>query len=164
MISLKVKGIDKVVKNLARVSRDIGKGTERGLLMAGEFLMRESLKIVPVQIGHLKGSYAVQKKGSGTKAVVTIGYSGQKAKDSQHKSEMYFVYVHEIPPPKVTHGKAFNVKHAAEIVAAKGTWRGTAEGGMFLRGPEQQHKYLERPLKDNADEVLRIVATEIRKS
>jgi hypothetical protein len=150
---LKVKGIDKLVRGMARYKRNVGKGVERGLVKAGEMLMRESLKIVPVQTGNLKASYEVRKKGKGLKTVVIIGYFGVS----------YAAYVHEIPNPPVAHGEDFNVKHAAEIEAAAGTWRGTAEGGMFHRKPEEQYKYLERPVREFQKDVLNIIRSEIKK-
>jgi len=149
-VVIEVKGINKLVKNLAKTRKDIGKKATRGLVKAGEFLMRESSKIVPVQLGNLKGSWFVRRK---TSRHIEIGYEGVE----------YAAYVHEIPNPPHAHGQEFNVKHAAEIQAAAGTPRGTAEGGMFMRGPEQQWKYLERPIRDNKDKVLKMIRNEIIK-
>jgi hypothetical protein len=154
MISIEVKGIGNLVKNLQKVKGNIGRGVQKGLLKAGHHLMRESLKIVPVQLGNLKGSWFVEKEGSGLQTHVIIGYSGPE----------YAAYVHEIPNPPIAHGRDFNVKHATEIVEAKGTWRGTAAGGMFLRKPEEQFKYLEHPIRDNADKVLKIIREAVMKT
>ena len=54
----------------------------------------------------------------------------------------YAAIVHEDMTKK--HGADFNIKHADEIVAAEGTKRGTAKGGMFLRGEDQQAKFLDQ--------------------
>jgi hypothetical protein len=132
--------------------------------------MRESQKIVPVQLGNLKASAFVAKDGKGVRAVVTVGYkTGPEGEYGKHivkpeKEAPYAYYVHEIPNPPHAHGKEFNIKHADEIDAAKGTWLGTAEGGMFRRKPEEQYKYLERPVREKAKEVLKIVRQEIRKA
>jgi len=149
-VVLEVKGINRLVRNLAKTRKNIGKKATRGLVKAGEFLMRESVKIVPVQIGNLKGSWLVRKV---TSKHIEIGYEGVE----------YAAYVHEIPNPPYAHGQEFNIKHAAEIQAATGTPRGTAEGGMFTRKPEEQWKFLERPIRDNKDKVLRIIRNEIIK-
>lgn len=155
---IEVKGIDKVVNNLARTHKIVGARVEAGLLKAGAMIMRESQKIVPVQLGNLKAAAFERKEGSGTKAVVTIGYEGVS----------YAAYVHEIPglnlSSPVTHGELFNIKHAADIVAAKGTKWGTAAGGMFKRKPQEQWKFLEHPVRDNANKVLDIISTEIKKT
>ena len=112
------------------------------------------MKIVPVQTGNLKGSWDIRKKGSGFKTVVTVGYFGVS----------YAAYVHEIPNPPHAHGADFNIKHAAEIEASKGTELGTAAGGMFYRKPEEQYKFLERPLREYNKEILKIVRREVKKS
>ena len=154
-VVLEVKGIDKLVKNLAKTRKNIGKKTTQGLVKAGDFIMRESLKIVPVQIGHMKGSWFVRKVNP---KHIEVGY--------ESKDYNYFALVHEmpnIPPHGPAHGQEFNVKHAAEIRAAAGTWRGTAEGGMFKRGYNQQYKFLEKPIRDNHDKILKIIRNEIIK-
>jgi hypothetical protein len=150
MVVLKVKGVDKLIRRLNKVGTRISKNAERGLLNAGHFIMTESLKIVPVQLGDLRGSWFVRKV---SRHHIIIGYEGVE----------YAVYVHEIPNPPHAHGREFNIKHAAEIAAAVGTWLGTAEGGMFKRGEEQQYKYLEHPLRVNLREVVKIVRLEAKK-
>jgi hypothetical protein len=101
----------------------------------------------------LKASWGIRKEGSGLKTNVTIGYFGVA----------YAAYVHEIPNPPHAHGREFNIKHAAEIEAAKGTPLGTAQGGMFYRKPEEQWKFLEQPVREHRQEVLKIVRQEIMK-
>jgi hypothetical protein len=168
---LEVKGIDKVVRGFARYKRNVGKGVENGLLAGGLKLMHESLKIVPVQIGNLKASWFVSQKGKGLRAVITIGYATGEDTAAAAGTPIvspkayapYAVYVHEIANPPVAHGEDFNVKHAAEIEAAAGTWRGTAEGGMFYRKAEEQYKYLERPVREFQKDVLNIIRSEIKK-
>ena len=149
-VVLEVKGIGKMVKNLARTRKNIGKKTTRGLVKAGEFLMRESSKIVPVQTGNLKAAWLVRKK---TAKHIEIGYEGVE----------YGAMVHEIPNPPHAHGIEFNIKHAAEIRAAAGTPAGTAQGGMFNRKPDEQYKFLEKPIRENKDKILKIIRNEIIK-
>lgn len=153
MKPLEVKGVTKLVSNLLKVKRNIGRGVERGFVKSASFLMRESLKIVPVQLGNLRGSWDVRKHGSGLRVVVDFGYFGTA----------YGAFVHEIPNPPHAHGREFNIKHAAEIAAAKGTPRGTAAGGMFNRKPEEQWKFLERPIREHTTDILNIIKNEVIK-
>lgn len=169
MKPIEIKGVDKVIRNLRRtLPRKIGRGTENGFMVAAHMIMRESLKIVPVQTGNLKASWNIKKHGSGIRTIVEFGYFlGTEG------GKTYAPYVHEIPSPsfagkttakrRVTHGAEFNIKHAAEIERAKGTWRGSREGGMFYRKPEEQWKFLEKPIRDNQKKILSIIAREIRK-
>jgi len=148
-----VKGLDKVASRFSKYRYRVGKGVRNGLVAAGNMLLRESQKIVPYQTGKLHAAGKVKQEGSGLKTVVRVGYFGVA----------YAVYVHEIPNPPHAHGREFNIKHAAEIEAAKGTELGTAAGGMFYRKAEEQYKYLERPLRENYKQILKILAKEIRK-
>jgi len=156
-VVMEVKGVGALIKNLQKVHKNIGKNVTNGLLLAGHHIMRESVKIAPVQTGHMKASYLVRKESP---TCVKIGYESGKYS--------YFAWVHEIPGENlsspVTHGKLFNIKHAAEIAAAAGTPRGTAQGGMFNRKPEEQWKFLEKPLKDNHLTVLKTISNEVRKT
>lgn len=164
-VFMEVKGIGDVVKKLRWWKSSFGRHLERGLVRAGAMLLRESKEYVPVQLGDLKASQEIRKEGAGLRTVVTIGYFGVE----------YAAYVHEIPNPPHAHGQEFNIKHADEIARA-GRWSsslkthrttfkpygkmGTAAGGMFPRGPKQQYKYLERPLREKRAEVLRIIREE----
>jgi len=157
MIPLEITGIREVIMKLTGFRMKFAHATERGLVKSGLLVMRESQKMVPVQMGPLKASAFTDKSGSGFATDVMIGYNGP----------LYAAYVHEIPgidlSSPVTHGQAFNIKHAAEIAAAKGTPFGTAAGGMFNRKPEEQWKYLERPLWDNLGKIFGTITNEILK-
>lgn len=150
-VVMEVKGIGALVKNLQKVQKNIGKKVTDGLLLAGHHLMRESVKIVPVQTGALKASYLVRKKSA---THIEIGYEGME----------YGAWVHETPNPPHAHGKEFNIKHAAEILAVKGTPLGTAAGGMFNRKPNQQYKFLEKPIRDEHLTVLKTIRDEVTKT
>lgn len=159
-VSIKITGMEKVLRNLRGIKGNIGRGAERGLTKAANVIMRESLKIVPVQTGNLKGAWFIEKEPgmSGLKTCIWLGYRGVE----------YAAWVHEIPgediTSPVTHGKFFNIKHAEDIRKAAGTWRGTAAGGMFKRKPEEQWKYLETPLRENLDNIVKMVRDEIVKA
>lgn len=60
------------------------KGFRAGLIQAGAFLQRESMKIVPIKTGDLRESADTQWEGSGFDTVVTVGYGTD-----------YALYVHE---------------------------------------------------------------------
>jgi len=157
-VMIKITGMKEVLQNLRRIKGNIGRNAERGLVKAATFIIRESSKIVPVQTGKLKGAWFIEKEGSGLKTGVWLGYRGVE----------YAAWVHEIPGENivspVTHGELFNIKHAEDIRKAAGTWRGTAEGGMFKRKPEEQWKYLETPIRNNLDTIIKTVRDEIAKT
>jgi hypothetical protein len=88
--------------------------------------------------------------GSGIDADIVVGYT-----------EDYAVYVHE--DLSKAHGREFNIKHADVIAAATGTMQGTAKGGMFNRGENQQAKFLEKPAREKRKDIIRIVAREARR-
>ena len=129
-----------------KIGGDVGRGLKRG----GLFLQRESMEIVPVRLGNLKGTaFCRNTGGSGIKTDVVVGYTA-----------LYAAVVHE--DLEKTHGRDFNVKHAAEIAAASGKHGGTAAGGMFNRGEEQQAKYLEEPARKFRRKILSIVYGEAK--
>lgn len=157
-----VQGVDKVVANLRIAGRKIADRISAGLYKAGLYLQRESQLIVPVQLGNLKASAYTRKLGSGERTDVIVGYTAS-----------YAVFVHE--NPKAAHGKEFNVKHAQEIARAgsmtrskktgKEKWKpasmmGTAQGGMFPRGENQQYKFLETPARTKRDIICAIIVAE----
>jgi hypothetical protein len=145
-----VTGLENVLKNLDRANVKIGLAVARGLSKGGRVLQAASMSIVPVQMGNLKAScFTRNVGGNGFDADIVVGYGTD-----------YAVYVHE--DLTKAHGKEFNIKHAEEIAVAAGTPAGTAKGGMFLRGENQQAKFLERPMREQRTEILKIVADEAR--
>lgn len=133
----KIKGVREVVAALHRKRRGHVAGLERGLHRCGLLLLRLSMEIVPVETGVLRASGAVSKTGTTTNPVITIGYF-----------TIYAVYVHE--NLEAHHGSDYNAKHAAAIKA----------GRDFARGPDQQAKYLEDPLRANLAQFRLIVRRE----
>ena len=97
----------------------------RGLKKAGLLLQRESMKLVPVDHGVLRGSAFTRVIGVGSKTDVQVGYTAS-----------YAIYVHE--NLDAAHGKQFNAKYRKEI----------SQGLMRSRGPNQSAKFLEKPYKD----------------
>jgi hypothetical protein len=127
---------------------------ENGLLKGGLLLQRESQAIVPVQFGPLRASAFTRNVGrSGFDADVIVGYTAA-----------YAVFVHE--NLEAAHGADFNVKHANKIagmsdlrksqhrkVRVKDIW--------FLRGENQQAKFLEQPARQYRMAILQVIGKTI---
>jgi hypothetical protein len=137
-----------------KTEQEIATRLGRGLSAAGLYLQRESQKIVPVQTGNLKNSAFTRRFGLGVKIDVIVGYTA-----------VYAAFVHE--DLTKAHGKEFNVKHAAELahtgkLTKAGNWSptlraGTAAGGMFPRGENQQAKFLEKPAREQRLTLFKII-------
>lgn len=158
-----MSGVAALLQNLKQADAKMQSAAERGCIAGANLLRNESRRIVPVQTGNLKASAYPPRNigGRGWRADIVVGYTAGD----------YAIYVHEIPNPPTTHGKEFNIKHAAEIAAAgkivNGRWKptspmGTAQGGMFPRGEEQRFKYLEEPMRTKRREIIGIIAKYIR--
>ncbi len=145
---LRISGVSAVLRNLSNSGDKIASAVKSGLVKGGLHLQRKSQEIVPVQLGKLKASARTRNVGGeGFDADIVVSYNTE-----------YAVFVHE--DLTKAHGKEFNIKHADEIAAAVGTPLGTAKGGMFLRGENQQAKFLEKPAREERREILRIIAAE----
>lgn len=146
VLSLKVKGLNEVVSGMGNFRLASASGVENGLKKAGLQLLRDANELVPVEFGNLKQSGFVRSTGSGFGTVVTVGYTAN-----------YAIYVHEIRRRQdgvlVTHGMDFNIKHAQY-----------KKGKLVMqRGPKQQWKFLETPLKQNKEVYFDIIAREALK-
>lgn len=178
-----VKGVDKVVRTMHSCHRKADRGAERGLKRAGMLLQRMSMEICPVQTGDLRDSAETRWDGAGTKTVVRVVYKTD-----------YAVYVHE--DLTKAHGAAFNRKYARLIATRgrrlhkskkgrftkitarqqlrdkKGRFTGRTSTDVikdpyFMRGEQQQAKFLEKPARENRGELIAVVrdafAEEFRK-
>ena len=117
---VRVEGVQKVLMNLKKAHKGLGREAATGLKRAGLFLQRASQKIVPVDTGALKGSAFTRAEGSGWDIVVQVGYT-----------QLYSIFVHENLEAKHKTGK--------------------------------EAKYLERPLRENRLQILKIVRTSMDK-
>ena len=143
-------GAKAVIKRLNRVTKYLEGTVQVGMTEAGFLLQRKSMEIVPKQLVNLSGSsYSRNIGGRGFRVDIVVGYTSP-----------YAVYVHE--DLEAAHGEAFNIKHAREIAAASGTPRGTAEGGMFKRGKNEQAKFLEKPARDNRKAMLMMIGNKAK--
>lgn len=138
-----IKGLPQVLSNLKRAGKKVAAGVERGLKKGGLHLQRCSQKIVPVNMGNLKGSSFCRSIGGvGFATDIVVGYTAK-----------YAVFVHE--DLNKAHGEAFNVKYAEKIAAGLPGFKGG-------RGPGQQAKFLEKPARDERRTIIRIVQKEAR--
>lgn len=146
MSKTKITGIEAVLRKFSKAADKIIRVSVAGLKEGGKFLQNKSQEIVPKQIGTLHSSAFTRNiGGEGTKADIVVGYTAD-----------YAVFVHE--DLTKAHGQEFNVKYAEEIIAATGKHSGTAEGGMFLRGDNQQAKFLEQPARQYRKEIFDIAS------
>ena len=156
-----VTGVEQVIAKMRTIgATKIGPDIGRGLTNAGKFLQRKSQEVVPKQIGDLHDTAFTRNIGGvGLKTDILVGYTAE-----------YAAVVHE--DLTKAHGKEFNIKHAEEIANAgkwssslktkrttfrptRGKQAGTAAGGMFPRGENQQAKYLEGPMRMFRREILK---------
>lgn len=153
---IQLKGMDKVLSNLKTAGKRIESGIGRGLVKGGRFLQSESQKVCPVLTGNLRGSAFTRRLGD---KHVIVGYTAE-----------YAAYVHE--DLDKAHGRAFNIKHAEKIAQraerAARRRRGKRPSNVivdpyFIRGENQQAKFLEQPAKEKRDKILQIVADEARR-
>ncbi len=139
-----ISGIDEIIRNLKKIDTQIARGVARGLKKGGLLLQRESMKIVPVDKGNLRGSaFTRNVGGSGFDTDIVVGYSAG-----------YAVYVHE--DLEAAHGEAYNVKYAGQIADSRNK-------GFRSRGPNQQAKFLEQPARDLKPTILKIIHQEAKR-
>lgn len=79
-----MSGMVGVAKALKNREKKYFKALSDGIKLAGLFVQRESMLIVPVDTGHLKGSADTKHTGEGLSTVVSVSYSA-----------IYAVFVHE---------------------------------------------------------------------
>ena len=140
-----ITGIREMQQALAKTEKLTYKGLRTGLKRAGLLLQRESMKLVPIQTGNLRGSADTQMEGAGKQVAAVVFYSTD-----------YAIFVHE--NLEAAHGAAFNAKYAEEIAAAPPN-----HPFYFKRGPKQQAKFLEQPLREMRGQLVQIVSSEIEK-
>lgn len=139
-MGVKVLGVA-ALSRILRIKRKLtADAVERGVVKAGLFVQAESEEIVPVDTGAMRATAYTEKQGTGFKTEAHVGYGTD-----------YAVFAHEIA--SYAHGEAFNIKYAAEIAA----------GTEHARRPQEQYKFLEKPLQDNKATIVEIVAAEVSK-
>lgn len=142
----KVVGLQKLISQMQAKGKAHFKGLHRGLRKGVLLLLRESQKLVPHWQGHLEASgYARESDNSTPRSpAYEVGYTAEHA-----------VYVHE--NLDVAHGETFNKKYAAEIKNK------VDPEYYFKRRPQEQAKFLERPLREKEDQIAKVIAEEAAK-
>jgi hypothetical protein len=159
-----------VIAMLKRAKAKHTEGLRRGLIQAGLYLQRESMKIVPVDYGNLKASAFVRADGNyigaaGQTVAMPIDGPSPSSKFSVQVgyTAPYAIFVHE--NLDAVHGAAFNAKYAAQLAAAQNARRKRSGGttGPFRhnRGENQQAKFLEGPFRRNQQTIKAIIAAEV---
>lgn len=139
-MSVKVSGINDILKNLNKEIEQIEGNTRKGLSKVGLFVKAEAVERAPVEFGTLRNSAFSQVSPNTFRGhpVATIGFTAK-----------YAPYVHEAP------------------MKLKGQPRPSRKGikansGVYWQGGE--NKFLEKAVKLNIPEILDIIKTESGKS
>lgn len=145
--SLKLKGLDNVLKNLNKEVLGIRDRTRKGLRAVGLFIQDESMEMAPSDFGVLRKSAFSNVSVSGSMITARIGYTAK-----------YAAAVHEFPmtlkgKPRAHFGKtgtqsAFG---PTQIVAFGG---GSEKGTYWDNG---ENKFLEKPVKNNMKKIPEII-------
>jgi hypothetical protein len=124
-------------------------GMRRGLMKAGLFLQRESMKLCPVETGNLRSGAFTRFNESAITGLmeVRVGYVAE-----------YAAYVHE--DLTKAHGAAFNAKYKDQIAAAQKSKSAYLKRKWHKRGPDQQAKFLETPFRTHLSTIALIIRTE----
>ncbi len=110
-------GVNEVLGNLKKATKNLAQKTEDGLVIAGLFVKRISQEVVPIDTTNLKIGADVRKTGTGFDTLVRVLYVAA-----------YAIFVHE----------NLDVRHA----------------------PGKQAKFLEGPVRENMDRILKIIKDE----
>lgn len=103
MITSRVTGLNKVLGNMGRQSSEILAKQKRALKKGGLFVQRESMKLVPVRTGNLRGSAFTRQDGDND---VLVGYTAN-----------YAVFVHE--DLNATHKPGKTAKFLERVIREK---------------------------------------------
>lgn len=129
-----VKGVDKVIKNLRRRTRELGEGYQKGVRKAALLLLRESQQLVPIDFGLLRASGFATVVGEGFAARSSVGYSAS-----------YALYVHE-----------------AVGMVLQGQPRPGGRGRYWDPQGQAQAKFLEEPSRRLAPRLRNIIRESMR--
>lgn len=133
-------GVQKIIEQLRTRAVANRRAFKKGINAAAVFLKEESLKIVPRQTEELAESCKIIKNETASQFSASVTYTADHA-----------VIVHE--NLEAAHGKKFNDKYATQIANA-----GPNDPYYFNRGPNEQAKYLETPVREKRSEIKAIIA------
>jgi len=149
-----VLNMQDIIDKIGKLRMGMGKGIERGLVKGGKIIYDESRNFCPIGVtGNLHASARVTKEGSGMTTDVEVSYGTKN-----DEKVTYAVYVHERLEP--AHGEEFNTKHALKIALARTP---AQKKYYFTRRPQEQAKFLERPAREQKNNILNIIIKELKK-
>ena len=115
MIAIKVT--DTATLGLLAKYTFLAKRWEIGLKKAGEFVLAESQKIVPVKSGALRDSGKTYDAGhGGWKTDVVVQYGGPELEAKSKSGYDYALLQHEVPPPYYVHTPPTRYKYIESVV------------------------------------------------
>lgn len=76
-MSIRVEGLEKVIKNLNREVKKIGFRTKKGMIKAGLFIQREAQIKTPIDLGNLRASAFTTWNGGPIKAAENPSFKGE---------------------------------------------------------------------------------------
>ncbi len=133
-----VTGIAEVARKMKGTLPEIRRILDPRFGRAAKHLLRTSMKIVPVDLDILRTSAFHRRLSTQRKIHWVVGYTSD-----------YAVYVHE--DLEKAHGEIYNQKYAAEIADPNNK-------RFHSRGPNQQAKFLETPMRTERAIMFRIIA------
>ena len=152
MAKVSFKGLDKVIANLAIEMKKTEGRTQAGVIIAAQWLRRESVKLAPADLGNLRNSVFVNwpRKGS-TPSPNFRGGSAEKM-DRGHRSELSESDSRldgKMPSAEV----GFSAVYAMTVHENPKAGR-TGRPGAATVG---EYKFLETPLKAGQKRILKII-------
>lgn len=158
MVTVEVKGTTVALGDIRGVRKAVEAGVERGLKKAGLYILQEAQELVPVDKGDLRRSGFTRAKGKGFQTEVRTGYTDAKA-----------VEVHENLDYR--HGEEFNKAYIYTTTDSKGRKQHNWTPEAIARGyhtvmkphprrPQEQAKFLERPVREKQATIAAIVRKE----
>lgn len=144
-----VTGLDALKRKLRSIRHEHGKGFHTGVKKAASYLLVKSRAIVPVEHGPLKASGFAIVHGAGFKAEGWVGYTAE-----------YAVFVHE--NLEALHGAAYNRAYRNNKRDKAGRFL-KREKAFNARGPNQQAKFLEKPLREERQTLKNIITAETKR-
>lgn len=131
-VKVKLTGLEGIQVNLRRVQSNVENSVPDALMAAGQQLLEESQKIVPVEFNDLINSGYVSFRKRGFFNEVSVGYLAY-----------YALYVHEAVEMKL-----------------KGLPRPSGQGNYW--DPNGRAKFLEEPARTKRGELFKTVAEKVK--
>lgn len=136
----RIIGLSDLRNKLRARKKKAAAGFEKGSKKAAKLILSKALEIVPLDTQELYDSGRVEVTGTGLNTEARIKFEAEHA-----------IVVHE--DLTLRHGAAFNEAYAEDIAAGK----------THARRPQEQAKYIEKPIRENRKEIRDMINNEILK-